>query len=110
MKKIEEFDLNKLNPGIKNAVSFFRHRGYETTDSGDGTNFNNGMEGSLPYDHVAITVQNSILIEAATHIQDLLLRNQCNNVLVEATYFPKEKISVILISDPDQTFELRKLK
>lgn len=45
-------DYEALNPGVRDLVWELNRRGYETTDSGDGTNHANGMEGALPYRHV----------------------------------------------------------
>lgn len=42
----------KLDPGIRELALELIRNGYATTDSGDGTNYANGMEGALPYRHV----------------------------------------------------------
>ena len=48
----DDFDYDSLSPGIRDIVRELHRHGYHTTDSGDGTNFKEGMEGALPMRHV----------------------------------------------------------
>jgi len=104
--------IDQVSPNLQSAVRFLWNHGFETTDSGDGTNFENGMEGAIPYDHVAIQMQDNMLSKIphrTEELQVLLDRNGCGSILVEATYFPRERICIILVSDPEKTGQLRNL-
>jgi len=41
-----------ISPGVADLVAELNAAGYRTTDSGDGTNFAEGMECALPFRHV----------------------------------------------------------
>lgn len=43
-----------ISPGVVAVVDALNRDGFETTDSGDGTNHKNGMEGAMPFKHVAV--------------------------------------------------------
>jgi len=45
-------DWSHISEGVRDLVITLNNAGFETTDSGDGTNFKNGMEHALPYRHV----------------------------------------------------------
>ena len=110
VKDLERF-IDELNPNIKGAVRFFWNHGYVTTDSGDGTNYEAGMEGALPYDHVAIQLSPSgDFINRVDYLQVLLDQYGCTEVVVEGTFFPREGICIALVSDPEKTGQLRKLQ
>lgn len=54
---MEIIDYNELNPGVRELVKELREvHGFNTTDSGDGTNLANGMEGALEERHVYMEV------------------------------------------------------
>jgi len=51
--KSEEF-YESLSPGIRKLVRKLNEWGFDTTDSGDGTNYKEGMECAVPYPMVVI--------------------------------------------------------
>lgn len=52
--RLRPLDPATLSPGVRDLVLALRERGLMTTDSGDGSNYANGMGCALPYHHVAI--------------------------------------------------------
>lgn len=101
----------EISPGIRAAVKWFNDRGYVTTDSGDGTNYLNGMEDAFPYDHVFIQLQDTnCLAQQTNHIFDSLKEVGCLNVEVELMYSPKDELAIIMVSDPEGSGQLRTLK
>jgi hypothetical protein len=52
--RLAAVDPATLSPGVRNLVLALRERGIMTQDSGDGSNFAEGMSCALPYPHVAI--------------------------------------------------------
>jgi hypothetical protein len=51
---LEKIDLSKLNPGIRNAVAWFRANGFDTCDSGDGSTHEFDCDLVEPYVHVTL--------------------------------------------------------
>ena len=54
MKELTQDVIDNLSPGIRGAVLWLRQRGWETTDSGDGTNYKEGMGCAPPCPMVSI--------------------------------------------------------
>ncbi len=49
-----DVDPSSLSPGVRMLVEAPREAGLEATDSGDGSNYEAGMECALPFPHVFI--------------------------------------------------------
>jgi len=98
-----------LPEGVREFVLWLQRLGWNTTDSGDGTNYLNGMEGALPYDHVVITTQPGELVWDADRLKGQLEAAEIDlsSVLIEANYSPLDGIALIIISDPDHSGVLR---
>lgn len=47
-------DYTKISPGIRELVRKLNEAGFVTTDSGDGSNYENGMECAIPFPNVHI--------------------------------------------------------
>lgn len=94
--------IDELSPGIKEAVLWFQSKGYETCDSGDGSNYKEGMEGALPYKHIFIEVRPHELITQANTISKLLVEAGAF-LTVEATYRPEDIVGIIGIFDDNST-------
>ena len=101
--------IDGVSPGIRSAVEFLWNKGWQTVDSGDGSNFAAGMEGAIPYDHVAIRIDPQHIISETQRLVRELEEAGAPNVMVEATFFPRENIVILLISDPESTEQLRQL-
>lgn len=70
-----DFDYSQLSPGIRKLVKLLHTWGYETTDSGDGTNHKEGMGCALPYPMVAIKLgeeEGGDLVSKALSLENLL--------------------------------------
>lgn len=97
-------NLEELNPGIRGLVSWLNNKGYVTSDSGDGTNYKNGMEGALPYPSVVIVREKhrKDLREAAITLHQELEDRGVAFFAPEAdvcySYSPKSGVEMILIT------------
>ena len=69
---IEDINYDELNPNIREVVRYLRSCDFETCDSGDGSNFQNGMEGAYEYPMVAISVAPVELISKALTLVKVL--------------------------------------
>lgn len=99
MNKAEEFDLEEVSPGVRDLVKELRAAGYETTDSGDGSNFKEGMECALPMRHVfGVVSPDQPLREFAKRLNALLPTLSCMpdvpNARVEVSYSPNDDTAV----------------
>lgn len=68
---LDQDEVDKLSPGIRNAVLWMRKNGFETTDSGDGSNYGQGMECAVPYPMIAIVVSKADLLDEADRLAEL---------------------------------------
>ena len=91
-------DLADVAPGILDAVSLVRIWGFETTDSGDGSHFLGGMEGAMEEPMIAIVCKDPHnLVDNAGDLQRLINRD---DVRIEASYDPRDKVAVIVLVGP----------
>lgn len=78
------FDYSQLNPGVRELVKELREKhGFNTTDSGDGTNLANGMEGAMEERHVYIQVSRESFFEEGERLQALY-----PDGYIEASWWP----------------------
>lgn len=107
MIELDQKILNELSPGIKDFVIWLNKLDFQTVDSGDGSSYQKGMAGACSFSMVAIKSTAERLVWDADNLFSELfsIRNKINlNALtIEATYSPIDKISIIVISDPDKT-------
>lgn len=55
IKPCEPINYEELSPGVRGIVRALREQGFETCDSGDGTNLAEGMECAIEEPHVFMT-------------------------------------------------------
>lgn len=90
---MEELDYNSLNPGIRALVKELREvHGFNTTDSGDGTNLTNGMEGALEERHVYIQVNEKTFFTEGMRLEALY-----PSAYIEASWWPTSGTYMLLL-------------
>lgn len=102
---MENINYVELNPCIRNLVRLLRDAGFRTSDSGDGTNFQNGMEGALDFCHVVAFVDPPELLSEADRLVKLLKESVKpgvaeygpNGYSVEATYLPQASAAMLCV-------------
>ena len=110
---LEQSVIDDLCPGISSLVVWLNRKGFETVDSGDGSNFENGMEGALEYPMVAILTRRGNMVEDADDLCSMLVESGADVVysndpdcpvnrrptqpVIEATYSPTDGVAVIMI-------------
>jgi hypothetical protein len=88
--------MDKICPGIKPVVDLLQRYGYETTDSGDGSHYEEGMKCAWVEPMVVCKLQDYHgLRESSRHILQLLRRHGFE-AQVEASYSPNDDISSVV--------------
>lgn len=86
---MDKLDYNSLNPAVRELVKELREvHGFNTTDSGDGTNLANGMEDALAERHVYMSVSSESFFDEGLRLQALYPKGY-----IEATWWPKRGAS-----------------
>lgn len=88
--------IDKLSPGVRDLVIYLNHCGFETTDSGDGSNYADGMEGAMPVPMVAVKVEASEFFVRAVDLHYILNQWEKDQWDVQANYSPKDGVCVLL--------------
>lgn len=57
--RLPVLDLADISPGVRKLVAALREAGLWTSDSGDGSNYEAGMDCALPFPHVFIVCPSS---------------------------------------------------
>lgn len=99
--------LEGLSPGVKDLVVLLDAAGFTTVDSGDGSNFEAGMECATPFPMVAMLVNPAENLVAETKRLKTLLESKGvnfsemadseNGKVIEAHYEPMEDMAVIVV-------------
>lgn len=90
---MDPLNYDQLNPGVRELVKELREDyGFNTTDSGDGTNLANGMEGALEERHVYIQVEREDFFKEGTRLQALY-----PDAYVEASWWPGSGTCMLLL-------------
>ncbi len=90
--------LEDLCPGIQGAVKALWNRGWETSDSGDGSHFEEGMDGALPEPMIVVIPASGAGMLCASHLILDLFQMQGIDPRVEASYSPNDDSRLILIT------------
>lgn len=95
------FDINAVQPAMRQTVRWLRAMDMNTTDSGDGvTNVEAGMESALDFPHVFITTTPLLGLAEADIIWGAMRRyglDQIEEVSVEAMYSPDDRKVIIAV-------------
>lgn len=101
--------INDVSPGIRAAVTALWNAGFETVDSGDGSNFMAGMDGALDHDHVFIQTSPTALVSESHRLVELIGRTVSEQLRIECSYDPMDGVAIIAVTDPDLTGTLRRI-
>lgn len=96
---MDDFDYGQISPGVRDIVRFLRGCGYNTTDSGDGSNYADGMGGALPFRHVMGTFVSGCLKEFADTMKSVLESGGFSGYRVEVSYSPGEPSVFMVLED-----------
>lgn len=99
----EDFDISKIDPGVRMLVSLLRQHGFDTTDSGDGQS---KEENGLDVPHVHIVCHAQLLVYEADRLHRVLAMHgvtiqpiaQEGAPCVQATYDPADVDSTGMVS------------
>jgi hypothetical protein len=102
--------LNELSPKIKDLVVWLNSQGFTTTDSGDGSNFDNGMGCAVPYPMVAMEIHSHSIVEITHRLYELLVgkgvkfdvcdpSKSYGPPTIEASYSPVDRVAVIVLTN-----------
>jgi hypothetical protein len=87
--------MSDISPGIVDIVNQLNKLGYATCDSGDGSNYENGMECAFPVRNVSGYVPDNMTMQAcADSLQELFPKGR-----VEVSYSPGEPALFIVFPD-----------
>lgn len=93
--KLELIDYSELSPGIRDLVKELRevhHMG--TSDSGDGTNFANGMEHALEERHVFIVCEVDNMVAKTKYLSE-----QYPDAWIELSWSPGQSPIIMVLPD-----------
>lgn len=106
-----EFDIERIDPGIRRLVAWLRSLGYKTTDSGDGVSktldvfAQDAEQDALDFAHVHISIGlDNNLSWQADKLHRLMKAAGITEGQVQVTYSPNDGIatlSVFGITDAD---------
>lgn len=89
---MKAIDYAQLNPGVQLLVRELREaHGFNTTDSGDGTNLANGMEGAMEERHVYMQVTVETFFSEGRRLQELY-----PDGYIEASWWPGSDTAMLL--------------
>lgn len=95
-------DPNELSPGIRDLVIWLNSMGFQTTDSGDGTNFREGMECAVPYPMVAMRTSARHMVQDARRLRAALMGRSVDlnrkGIAIEASYSPIDDVAILVLT------------
>jgi hypothetical protein len=95
MTTMVNFNINDISEGVRTEVQQLNDFGFETCDSGDGSNYKAGMSCALPYRHVFGYIPEGMAMEVcAQALQDLYPMAH-----VEVSYSPDQARFFMLYLD-----------
>lgn len=93
-------NYDEIPEGVRPLVKLLNDFGYETTDSGDGSNYENGMECAIPERHVfGVIPAGEDLRMFANTLDYILIRNGYENAHVEVNFSPGGRAVFMVFPD-----------
>lgn len=103
-------DITEINPNIRKLVKWLNANCFKTTDSGDGSNYEAGMEGALPFPMVAIVVAPEEIISETDRLCILMSKQfglrfgaEPEGPNIEASYNPGDGHTMIVLTNVDDS-------
>lgn len=94
--------LSDLSPGIRNLVLAMREAGFKTVDSGDGTNYENGMACAVPFKMVACVVPQEQAFAEADRLHSFMKEYEPGWVWqVDLSYNPGDRVCMLVVAEQD---------
>jgi len=73
MTTLDKKTIEELSPGVRDLVVMLNNHGFVTCDSGDGSNFKEGMDCASPEPMIAMKVKDqSVLVSEANRLYYML--------------------------------------
>jgi hypothetical protein len=96
--------IRALSPKVRDLVIWLNEREFQTTDSGDGSSFEQGMEGALPFPMISIVCGALEMIDTSNRLYRLLEERGVDFAptfsdypQIQATYDPRVPIGIVTI-------------
>ncbi len=102
-------EIDGLSPGIRDAVLWFNEQGWETCDSGDGSNHAQGMECANEFSHVDIVSTRNEVIDLADEIQNRMVNLEAYGLQVEAAYWARTATAIVTVCDLEKSGDFSRL-
>lgn len=101
---LDDEEVEALSPRIRDLVVALRAAGFETTDSGDGTNLENGMGGALAIRHVAIHGDFRTLFAETQRLAAWCMANELDwpAYRIECSWSPTERSPMIMLTESSE--------
>lgn len=90
-------ELTDLSPGIARTVLWLRAQGFDTCDSGDGSNAAAGMECALPFANVSMIIDVGLFAVEAYRLLELV---RARGVVIEPQSPDEASPSIQVTFDP----------
>ena len=103
--RLPDHIIKGLSPGVRELVVWLNAWGFETVDSGDGSNYAAGMEGAMDCPMVAIVASPDDLVQDAVDLMDLLRDRgvkfgpEEGQPRIQAIFDPADGSAVIVLTD-----------
>ncbi len=91
--------MEEISPGVRKLVRWLNINGFTTTDSGDGTNYENGMDCALEFPHVFMVVAPNKMVEEAHRLQGLFgfLGGEFPDLAIQVSYSPQDREAILML-------------
>lgn len=91
--------MEEISPGVRKLVKWLNIYGFKTTDSGDGSNYKNGMECALEFPHVFMVVAPGKMVEEAHRLLTLFdfLGGNFPELAIQVIYSPQDKMATLML-------------
>jgi hypothetical protein len=102
----EQEMLNELSEGVRNLVIELREAGFNTVDSGDGTNYENGMACAVPFKMIAILAPKDQAFDETDRLHEFMVKQTEEGKIkwlwqVEMSYSPSDGNCILTVVEHD---------
>jgi len=102
----DEATMEAVSEGVRELVRWLNKQGYRTTDSGDGSHFDEGMECAVEHPMIAIVTSVVDLVHETDQLYTLLKKRgvnfdekQATSPQIQASYDPHDRVPLIILTN-----------
>ena len=105
MPELDQKTIDGLSPGVRDLVVWLNSHGFETTDSGDGSNHAAGMDGAVEFPLISVVTKPATMPADAGRLMRAMIARGVqfgpgpNDPSIEGVFWPYNSTAMLILTN-----------